>query len=312
MNRTTLNSFRPTNPRRLLAITAAAGLSLALISAALGVGRAAPRTSPATVASVEPTANILSVARSAGSFKTLAAAIEAAGLTSALNSDGPFTVFAPTDAAFAKLPADTLAALLQPENKRVLVAILTYHVVQARVTSVQAAGLSSATTLNSKAVPISLRDGRLTVQNAAVIKTDIPATNGIIHVIDSVLLPPDLADLSGLTATRSQSSNAPMSLIQAAIDRGVPMYNDHEPKACTKIYEVAMIGLMAMDDATVPANVKAALERAMDRARSETSWSKKAWACREGLDQAAEMLASNSTPDTASSTQKTTTMPAAR
>ncbi|MBX9737567.1 MAG: fasciclin domain-containing protein [Phycisphaerales bacterium] len=310
MTRTTLNAFRPANTRRLLAITAAAGLSLALISAALGVGRAAPRTTPAAAATVEPTANILSVARGAGSFKTLAAAIEAAGLTSALNADGPFTVFAPTDAAFAKLPASTLAALLKPENKDALTAILTYHVIAARVTSVQAAGLSTATTLNTAELPISLRDGRLTVQNAAVIKTDIAATNGVIHVIDSVLLPPNL-DLSRLTATRSQAA-APMSLIQAAIDRGVPMYNDHQPKACTKIYEVAMVGLMAMDDTMVPTNVKASLERAMDRARAEHSWSKKAWAYREGLDQAAEMLATTSAADMASSTQKTPTMPTAR
>lgn len=132
--------------------------------------------------------NIVETAVGAGSFKTLAAALEAAGLVSALEGEGPFTVFAPTDEAFAKLPKGTIESLLKPENREKLKSILLYHVVPGRVYSEQVAGLSSATTLEGSTVDISAKYG-VKVDNAKVVKTDINATNGVIHVIDSVLLP---------------------------------------------------------------------------------------------------------------------------
>jgi uncharacterized surface protein with fasciclin (FAS1) repeats len=139
-------------------------------------------------APAEPaTGDIIETAVSAGSFTTLAKALEAAGLVETLKGEGPFTVFAPTDEAFAKLPEGTLDALLQDKEK--LTAILTYHVVPGEVTSEQVAGLSSATTVNGKELTIAARDGKVTVGTASVTQADIPATNGVIHVIDSVLLP---------------------------------------------------------------------------------------------------------------------------
>jgi uncharacterized surface protein with fasciclin (FAS1) repeats len=125
----------------------------------------------------------------AGSFKTLAAALEAAGLVETLKGAGPFTVFAPTDAAFAKLPAGTVENLLKPENKAQLVAVLTYHVVPGKVMAAQAATLSSAKTVNGAALAIQAVGGKVMIDNATVTTADISATNGVIHVIDTVMLP---------------------------------------------------------------------------------------------------------------------------
>lgn len=133
--------------------------------------------------------DIVDTAVAAGSFKTLAAALQAAGLVDTLKGKGPFTVFAPTDDAFAKLPAGTVEDLLKPENKDKLVAILTYHVVPGKVLAAQVVKMTSAKTVNGQTLAISVNDGTVTVDNARVIKTDILCTNGVIHVIDSVLLP---------------------------------------------------------------------------------------------------------------------------
>ena len=134
-------------------------------------------------------ADIVDTAVSAGQFNTLAAALEAAGLVETLKGDGPFTVFAPTDDAFAKLPAGTLDSLLQPENKDQLVSILTYHVVPGKVMASDVVKLSSATTVNGADIAISLDGDSVRVDNATVVKTDISASNGVIHVIDTVILP---------------------------------------------------------------------------------------------------------------------------
>jgi len=135
------------------------------------------------------TKDIVDTAVAAGSFKTLAAALQAAGLVETLKGKGPFTVFAPTDAAFAKLPAGTLADLLKPENKAKLTAILTYHVVSGEVMAAQAAKLSSAKTVNGESLTIHAMGGKVMIDNATVTSADIACTNGVIHVIDTVVLP---------------------------------------------------------------------------------------------------------------------------
>ena len=134
-----------------------------------------------------PEGDIIETAAAAGSFTTLARAIEVAGLTETLKGEGPFTVFAPTDEAFAKLPKNTLDALL--EDRENLAAVLTYHVVPQPVGSADVVRLTSVRTANGKVVPISTANGKVMVGNATLIQTNIPATNGVIHVIDSVLLP---------------------------------------------------------------------------------------------------------------------------
>jgi uncharacterized surface protein with fasciclin (FAS1) repeats len=134
--------------------------------------------------------DIVDTAVSAGSFTTLAKALQAAGLVQTLKGSGPFTVFAPTDAAFAKLPAGALDDLLKPENREKLKAVLTYHVVPGKVMASQVTGLTSAKTVNGEPLGVSVKDGGVTVGGAKVVKTDIVASNGVIHVIDSVVLPP--------------------------------------------------------------------------------------------------------------------------
>ncbi|RME95354.1 MAG: fasciclin domain-containing protein [Verrucomicrobia bacterium] len=132
--------------------------------------------------------DIVAIAAGAENFKTLVAAVKAAGLVNVLQSDGPFTVFAPTDKAFAKLPAGTLESLLKPENREKLVAILKYHVVPGKVTAAQVKTMKAKTALGQP-LDIQVSDAGVKVDNAKVIKTDIMAKNGVIHVIDTVLLP---------------------------------------------------------------------------------------------------------------------------
>ena len=137
----------------------------------------------------DPEMDIVDTAVAAGDFQTLAAALAAADLVGTLKGEGPFTVFAPTDAAFAKLPAGTVDSLLKAENLDQLTAILTYHVVPGAVTAEQVVGLTEAATVNGQSIDISLSGETVMVDDATVIVTDIMATNGVIHVIDGVILP---------------------------------------------------------------------------------------------------------------------------
>jgi uncharacterized surface protein with fasciclin (FAS1) repeats len=133
--------------------------------------------------------DIVDTAVAAGSFKTLAKALQAADLVQTLKGAGPFTVFAPTDEAFAMLPAGTLETLLKPENKTKLQRILTSHVVAGKVMAADVVRISSAKAVSGETLRITSLDGGVTVGGAKVVKTDIAATNGVIHVIDSVILP---------------------------------------------------------------------------------------------------------------------------
>jgi transforming growth factor-beta-induced protein len=134
--------------------------------------------------------DIVDTAVGAKSFETLVAAVQAGGLVEVLKGDGPFTVFAPTDEAFKKLPAGTVESLLKPENKERLVEILKYHVVAGKVMAVDVVKLNSADTLAGKSVTIKVVDGKVLVNASTVAKADIVCDNGVIHVIDAVLLPP--------------------------------------------------------------------------------------------------------------------------
>ena len=159
---------------KILALTA-----LVATTAPLSVAHAADK--PATQ-------DIVAVASGAGSFNTLVAAVKAAGLVETLQGKGPFTVFAPTDEAFAKLPAGTVEDLLKPANKEKLVGILTYHVLSGKVMAADVKTMK-AKTVNGQELQITVKDGAVMVNNAKVVKTDIPASNGVIHVIDTVVLP---------------------------------------------------------------------------------------------------------------------------
>ncbi|HRO10027.1 fasciclin domain-containing protein [Amaricoccus sp.] len=135
--------------------------------------------------------DIVDTAVEAGQFRTLAAALEAAGLVETLKGAGPFTVFAPTDEAFAKLPAGTVENLLEPENKEQLTAILTYHVVPGKVMSQEVAGIDKARSVSGKMIDVEVDGSAVKVNAATVTQADIAASNGVIHVIDAVILPPE-------------------------------------------------------------------------------------------------------------------------
>jgi uncharacterized surface protein with fasciclin (FAS1) repeats len=149
---------------------------------------AAALTLPINTLNAAEAKTIVQVATAAGQFNTLVAAVKAAGLVDTLNGAGPFTVFAPTDEAFAKLPAGTVENLLKPENKEKLAGILTYHVLAGKVMAADVKTMS-AKTVNGKEAAIKVDGGKVTVGAANVVKTDIAASNGVIHVIDTVLIP---------------------------------------------------------------------------------------------------------------------------
>ena len=157
--------------------------------------------------------DIVTTAVEAGSFKTLAAALKAAGLVETLQGKGPFTVFAPTDEAFAKLPAGTVETLLKPENKPQLIAVLTYHVVPGKVLAADVVKLNAAGTVNGQRVDVKVDGKQVLIDQAQVVATDIACSNGVIHVIDQVILPssdkiPATADKAGTFKTLLAAAKA--------------------------------------------------------------------------------------------------------
>ena len=159
----------------------------------LAIGTAAAlimTTAAASNASAQaPAKDIVDTAVAAGSFKTLAKALQAAGLVETLKGAGPFTVLAPTDEAFAKLPAGTVDMLLKPENREKLRRILSYHVVQGKVMAAEVSKMKSAKAVSGDTLAIAVHEDGVMIDKSRVVKTDIAASNGVIHVIDSVLMP---------------------------------------------------------------------------------------------------------------------------
>lgn len=168
-----------------------------VVASALGCAASTPAPSSPAVASssggaqAQAAGDIIATARGAGSFRTLLAAVDAAGLTATLQGAGPFTVFAPTDAAFAALPAGTVETLLRPENRARLSAVLTYHVVSGNVSAAQVTTMTTATSVQGAPIAIAVENGHVMLNHSATVTTaDVRASNGVIHVIDRVILPP--------------------------------------------------------------------------------------------------------------------------
>jgi uncharacterized surface protein with fasciclin (FAS1) repeats len=175
------------NIRNLLTVTA---LTVAFTGSIVAgtCGKACEASYPITAKAPAVKEDIVAVAQEAGSFKTLVAAVQAAGLVETLQGKGPFTVFAPTDAAFAKLAPGTVESLLKPENRAQLTAILTYHVLPGQVLAADVKTMN-AKTVNGQELAIKAGANGVTVNGANVVKTDVMASNGVIHVVDSVILP---------------------------------------------------------------------------------------------------------------------------
>ena len=237
---------------------------------------------PAEIPAVR-THTLVQIAAADGRFDTLVAALKASGLDNTLSGDGPLTVFAPTDAAFAALPSGTLEALLRPENRHQLVSILTYHVISGRITSSDLLSTGSAQTASGVRLPIGLSIG-----GAAIVQTDITAENGIIHVIDSVLLPPTndtpVSTVSQMTDSDQRVAREARKTIALAIERGAPLYNAGQERACAAIYEVATTALLT--NADLPDRARVALESGLERASRMHGVEDQAWRLREGLDAA--------------------------
>ncbi len=249
--------------------------------------------------------SIVQIAESAGSFKTLLAAVRAAGLAGTLSGKGPFTVFAPTDAAFEKLPQGTLQSLLKPENKDRLKAILTYHVVSGRVGSDALLTTSSAKTINGARLPIGL-----TVQNARVVQADITASNGLIHVIDAVLMPPSEVSAARSGAKKIHDSTTDQyrrdeyqtwqqreartgfrrakNRIEQSIAKGSEAYNKGDAASCAAIYMQTARTLIASEPLTN--NLRMGLENALTTARHAKNESERAWTMRRALETVYESL----------------------
>jgi len=224
------------------------------------------------------TPTIPQVARTAGQFTTLLAAVDAAGLTETLLGRGPFTLFAPTDEAFARLPNGTVQDLLKPENREKLRTILTYHVIAGRVTAAQARSVNSAATVAGQSVRITSSGDQLRIDDAVVRIADIPARNGLIHVIDRVLIP---------TERGLGTADGALELVDLAIQRGVPLFNDGRPESTVAIYEVATKGLLALGKA-VPDDARRALRAALSNTSGSTR--DRAFTLRAVLDEARRVL----------------------
>ena len=233
----------------------------------------------------DPGGTIVDVAAAAGTFKTLLAAAAAADLAGALSGRGPFTVFAPTDEAFSRLPAGTVDNLLKPENKQKLAEILKYHVIAGRITLAEALEAGESTTLQGGKLSAKFADGRVLIGSATLIQADIAASNGIIHVIDQVLLPPE-ASTQPLT---------PAELIELAIDRGVPLFNNGDPGACAAVYEVTCEALRIMPGVSEDSRMD--LGQALAKMRDAKADSEKAWILRYALDRVLSRQLSNSSSD---------------
>ena len=230
--------------------------------------------------------DIVDTAMAADDFDTLVAAVQAAGLVETLKGDGPFTLFAPTDAAFAALPEGTVESLLRPENRDQLVSILTYHVVPGRVTAEQVVTLDRATTVQGSDVRISTRGGGVRINDSNVVTTDVMASNGIIHVIDAVLLPPEMASRGAANTSGARDAAEVLGL---AIERGVPLFNEGAAESTSAIYEVAARAVLA-GDFGLPRRAEEALEEGLRRGGRTHDVVERAWVYRGALDRALDEI----------------------
>ena len=265
----------PVKPLSVAAVTSV-GFTLADKKAgpfALEIGAVNASGGEASAEPVKSGNNLVEVAKASGGFKTLLAAATAADLVGVLSGEGPLTVLAPTDEAFAKLPSGTVETLLKPENREQLVGILKNHVIAGRVTLAKALEAREASSLQGSKIVFKFEDGRVRVGPATLTKADIAASNGVIHVIDQVLIP---------ARTETGALNA-AGLIELAIERGVPIFNHGDLAGCAALYEVTAEALRTLT--SVPEASRKVLAKALQEARLEKSPRQRAWILRAALDQ---------------------------
>ena len=230
-----------------------------------------------------PKNDLASVAKKAGQFKTLLAAVKAAGLSESLSSADNLTIFAPTDDAFASLPKGTVGELLKPENKKKLQQILALHVVNGRVSAGDALNAKEAKSLSGDSLEFGVKEGRLQVNCATIITTDINTDNGVIHVIDSVLLP------ASKESCKPAAKVSPVKLIESAIDEGVPIFNQGNHQKCVDIYRDCMSALISTQG--IDKHLMSALKNLVKASDKIECATERAWVLRSGLDRVHRALA---------------------
>jgi len=223
---------------------------------------------------------ILEVANKTGQFKTLLAAIDAAGLRSALSGKGPLTVLAPTDKAFSNLPPGTVSELLKKENRAKLISILKFHVIAGEVKAKDLVINGAAATLEGSEVQASFREGRLNINEANVLNTDIVTANGVIHVIDKVLIP----DLGMDKAAQIKN------LIEVAIETGVPTFNKGQYDASAAIYYICAKSILGLGKAELTNEIQKDIKNALNKVAKSRSSSDNAWTLRKTLDKTYKSL----------------------
>jgi uncharacterized surface protein with fasciclin (FAS1) repeats len=216
--------------------------------------------------------NIPATATAAGQFNTLLAAVGAAGLADVLSGPGPFTVFAPNDEAFAALPDGTVESLLQPENKQKLIDILKYHVVAGRVYDNDAVKAQRAKTLLGRTIDVNFSADGIKINEAKVLARNIDTTNGVVHIIDSVLLP------------KAMTRSAAMSYISDTIERGAPIYNAGHHGRCCEIYMETMNSIMDTGIENIDDHGMSVVRTTLKNARNTHSMTDRAWVLRRGID----------------------------
>ena len=233
-----------------------------------------------SVSAETKTLTILEVAKKSGQFKTLLAAIDAAGLSDALSAKGPFTVLAPTDKAFSRLSAGTVSELLKKENRQKLISILKYHVLSGELTAQKIVMNGTAATLEGSKVQASFRQGRLNVNDANVLNTDIVAANGVIHVIDKVLIPEQSLDKTAKIK----------NLIEVAIHKAVPIFNNGQYESSATIYYICAKSLLSLSKAEFKSEVQQDLKHVLDKVAQSKNFLENAWSLRKALDRAYNSL----------------------
>jgi uncharacterized surface protein with fasciclin (FAS1) repeats len=230
--------------------------------------------------------SIPATATAAGKFNTLLAAVGAAGLGEVLSGPGPFTVFAPTDEAFAALPEGTVESLLKPENKQKLVDILKYHVISGRVYANDAVKAGQAKTLLGRTVDVNLSAEGIQINDASVVAKNIDTTNGVIHVIDSVLIPTSMTPRSAI------------SYLDNAINQGAPVFNAGNHGDCCRIYMDAMGTIMSTGIENADQHTMSMVQSTLTNARNTHNMTDRAWVLRRGIDSLYVRLSSMPEPMT--------------
>lgn len=225
--------------------------------------------------------DIVDTAVAAGDFKILAKALQVTGLDKALKEKGPFTVFAPTDEAFMRLPKGTLDSLLLPENKDQLVSILTYHVVSGNVDGATAVTLKEAKTLNGEKLEISFKNAALYLDKSRVTATDVKSSNGVIHVIDNVLIPKNFKASQAVVEGKGPVSK---KIFSDAINVGVDLFNDGDEKACAAIYKIAVMAVLEIAPEALGKSDLDSMKETLAKVNASDDQRANAWTLRRTMD----------------------------